>query len=270
MLDFFKIKNGKKGFTLIELLAVIIILGVLLLIAIPTVSKYIEDSRKNAYINSVKAIVEAISTSVNNLEYPVPKDELGIIVPFSEANIKNETSKTKSPYAPYVEGRNYVIVTFYEGTYNYYVACLDEAGFAIPLINYKELDVNDITTNYNVINQNIHPIEKIEKGGIHETMQFSISHIEKIGNVDKVKIDYNIEYCTIFYNSSEGTIKPIDSVEFICGSYLELAIPEVIIDGYEFLGWSSDKGSDTVQFPGGREIATNSSQVLYPVLRQVS
>ena len=46
----FKVKNSKKGFTLIELLAVIIILGVLLLIAVPTVSKYIEDSRKNAYI----------------------------------------------------------------------------------------------------------------------------------------------------------------------------------------------------------------------------
>lgn len=266
----FKAKASKQGFTLIELLAVIIILGVLLLIAVPTVSKYIEDSRKNAYINSVKAIVESISTKVNNLEYPVPKGEQGIIVPFSEAELKNGVSKMKSPYAPYVEGRNYVVVTFYEGTYNYYVACLDESGFAIPMINYKELDVNDITTNYNVINQNIHSIEEIERGGILETMQFSISHIEKIEDINKVKIDYNIEYCTIFYDSSEGTIKPLDSKTFICGSYFKLAIPEVVIDGYEFLGWSSNKGAETVQFPGGREIATNSSQVLYPVLKETS
>ena len=38
------IKHKKKAFTLIELLAVIIILGILMIIAIPAVSKYIRDS----------------------------------------------------------------------------------------------------------------------------------------------------------------------------------------------------------------------------------
>ena len=36
-----------KGFTLIELLAVIVILGVIMLIAIPSVTGYITSSRKN-------------------------------------------------------------------------------------------------------------------------------------------------------------------------------------------------------------------------------
>ena len=41
-----------KGLTLIELLAVIIILGILMLIAIPSVTNYINNFRKESYVNT--------------------------------------------------------------------------------------------------------------------------------------------------------------------------------------------------------------------------
>ncbi len=47
----------KNGFTLIELLAVIIILGILMIIAIPSVTNYISNSRKSAYVDTAKEIV---------------------------------------------------------------------------------------------------------------------------------------------------------------------------------------------------------------------
>ena len=50
--------NVKKGFTLIELLAVIIILGILMLVAIPSVTKYISDSRKEGYVATAKTIID--------------------------------------------------------------------------------------------------------------------------------------------------------------------------------------------------------------------
>ena len=39
---------NKKGFTLVELLAVIVILAVLALVAMPNVTRLMNDSRKNA------------------------------------------------------------------------------------------------------------------------------------------------------------------------------------------------------------------------------
>ena len=56
----------KNGFTLIELLAVIIILGILMIIAIPSVTKYINDARKDSYIDSAKGIITGAKNFVND------------------------------------------------------------------------------------------------------------------------------------------------------------------------------------------------------------
>ena len=64
----YEMKRNRKGFTLIELLAVIIILGVLMLIAIPSVTEYISSSRKNAYVSTAQAYVSAVRTKVNQGE----------------------------------------------------------------------------------------------------------------------------------------------------------------------------------------------------------
>ena len=53
----------KKGFTLIELLAVILILGIIALIAIPMVSDAIEEAKKNAAINTAYGYVKAIENN---------------------------------------------------------------------------------------------------------------------------------------------------------------------------------------------------------------
>ena len=58
-------KKKKKGFTLIELLAVIIILGILMIIAIPSVTKYINDSRKSSYVDTAKELIGGARNVVN-------------------------------------------------------------------------------------------------------------------------------------------------------------------------------------------------------------
>ena len=62
----------KKGFTLVELLGVIVILGLIAMIAIPTINSALNSSREKAYNEQVNTIVNTARTymSKNSLKLP--------------------------------------------------------------------------------------------------------------------------------------------------------------------------------------------------------
>lgn len=55
---------GRKGFTLIELLAVITIMGILMLVAIPAVSRTIENSRRDTFATLAKQYITTVRNAV--------------------------------------------------------------------------------------------------------------------------------------------------------------------------------------------------------------
>ena len=137
--------KNKKGFTLIELLAVIIILGILMIIAIPAVTEYISSSRKSAYITTATRYIDGVRNKVNAAEIPVYDIETTYYIPGSCVSME------KGGKSPYGDWREYYVVVTYDGTsYDYYWTSRDETNTGIYLTYQDLLDVdrieNDVTS----------------------------------------------------------------------------------------------------------------------------
>ena len=146
-------KNKKsKAFTLIELLAVIIILGILMIIAIPSVTSYISESRKSAYIDTAKNLVSGARTLVNTGRLGMYDTSATYYIP--EKCITTE-GETKSPYGEFVQA--YIGVTFDGSGYKYYWISVDSSRQGIKDITPQEKLENKL------IESDLDPIEIQQK-----------------------------------------------------------------------------------------------------------
>lgn len=139
-----------KGFTLIELLAVIIILGVLMIIAVPAVTDYISSTRKTSYITSVKGYIDGTRIKTNALEYPITDVETTYYVPTSCISLEKGG---QSPFGDLQE--SYVVVTYNGSGYNYYYTGKDTAGYGITLTAEGLLDEDSLKPGTTSLDLNI-------------------------------------------------------------------------------------------------------------------
>ena len=143
--------KNNKGFTLIELLAVIIILAILLAVALPMVTKYIRNSRKDSFVTTAKEFAGALEKdSTSELyELPIAPNEVTIV---SIDLVKLQKGGLKSPFnGKWVSDTSYVAIinvgTDLDPVYKYYVALTDSKRYTIPLTDSEKVSSDMIVRN---------------------------------------------------------------------------------------------------------------------------
>ena len=122
----------RKGFTLAELLGVIVILGLIAMIAIPTINSALNSSRDKAYDEQIRTIEEASRTymSKNSLKLPNMTEgstcclgievlkEAGLLQADDIKNPKYQKNSTEDD-EKFESFNGSVIITFENNKYNY-------------------------------------------------------------------------------------------------------------------------------------------------------
>ena len=135
----------KKGFTLIELLAVILILGIIALIAVPQVTNTIEKSKKGAVETSCKHYIDAVTNAIglNQLDEDESNDINDGTHSVSQLTVDISGEAPQSGTVVIEEGSvknaNFTI-NGYSVTYAGKGKCTASKG--------KTLDVESLATNY--------------------------------------------------------------------------------------------------------------------------
>ena len=138
-------KMNKKGFTLIELLAVIIILGILMIIAIPSVTTYIQNSRKSAFVDTADAYISAVRTKVNEgKDLKLFATKTLYLIPVGNDSSISCVSTESGGKSPFSDTWDYAYVgVVYNGTgYDYYFVGQDGAKQGIAFTSDDTLAKN--------------------------------------------------------------------------------------------------------------------------------
>lgn len=145
-------KMNKKGFTLIELLAVIIILGVLLTVAVPKVSQYINNSKKSGFVSTAMAMIESVRDDITSEQVAAPiSTNQAVIITLDKINIEKAKKEKSSFGGKYLNNLSYVVVvnvgTGSNPEYAYFASLQDTKNYAIPLSDESEINEDLVVAN---------------------------------------------------------------------------------------------------------------------------
>lgn len=124
--------KNNKGFTLVETIAVIIILGVVLSIAVPSITNVVKSTNKNRMISDAETFISEVK------EY-VESDTIGNTPSHNKYTLGSIKSKlSKSPY-----GEEYKAASYVQIVNNSYNVCLTDGEYKAATGESGEIEVKE-------------------------------------------------------------------------------------------------------------------------------
>ena len=254
-----KILNNKKGFTLVELLAVIVIMAILLMIAIPAISSILYDSRSKLYVQDALTYVGTAKQLVIDQTFTIDDFDTTYYI---HINNLTEESKIRSPFSEWLDA--YVVVTLNEdGTKDYYWVSCDKAGWKIDLKEYQLLNQKDVYNGKKYVN-NRQPVNGRSKIVIIDKDGYLTETTPRLGITET-----EAKECFSFRNTSD-TEAELTYYNKDCGT--DVVIPAMIGDrevtsiyNYTFrnMGLTSVYIPDTIKTIGTEAFRQNSLTILH-------
>lgn len=125
--------KNNKGFTLVETIAVIIILGVVLSIAVPSITNVVKSTNKSRMISDAETFISEVK------EY-VESDTIGNTPNDNKYKLVNIKSKlSKSPYGKEYKENSYVQIV----NNNVYTVCLTDGEYKAATGENGEIEVKE-------------------------------------------------------------------------------------------------------------------------------
>lgn len=185
-------KNSNAGFTMIELLAAVVVLGILMIIAVPTVTNVLNDSKNKTYIDDS---IRLISTFDNQMrkDNMMPVPAINCCIAMNLTYLDNNTFNDAPYDGEYDRVYSFVIAkrkTTYE--YDYYVRLVEKLpkGSGHKGIDLEILDKGADATKVDLYDRNAKDVlvKNVSTGSL-----FDLGKNDVATMASDLKANYGIE-----------------------------------------------------------------------------